>query len=213
MSDNFSNLLNDLLYKQVTYNYIPKIENKEGIDIINFIAELKTIEKGNSFRYAITGFNILYFYLLLEQKFYSLKKFKFAMILILPIGIYTYGILKSRRLINKIIDPLFKDEFEFYKTGKLKSIKESNSNKDNYNEFLSKILKKDQSSNYPSFIQTTERYKLSDHIKYITEWLYEPVDLDFENKLYFIKDSESSIDKDFAKSNDNQYLGLRYKKI
>lgn len=213
MSLNKINFVNELFNTQVTYDYIPKMENKFGIDNLNFITELKTIEKGNCFKYGVAGFNILYFYLLLEQKFSSLNKFKLLMIIFLPVGIYSYGIINSRNQINRILNPLFKQEFEIYKTGKNKSTEEKKKNKDDYIDYFNKIVNKNPYTNAPSFSNNTEKYKLYDHLKFITEWLYEPLDLDFENKLYFINDSEKSIDKEISKLRCEQFLGLRYKKV
>jgi len=189
------------------------MDNKLGIDNINFIAELKTIEKGNCFKYGVAGFNILYFYLLLEQKFFFLKKFKPLMIVILPVGLYSYGIITSRHQINRILNPLFKEEFEIYKSGKNKPRLDKKSDKEDYIDYFNKILNKNPSSKPPSFLNNTEKYKLYDHLKFITEWLYEPLDIDFENKLYFINNSENSIDKEISKYRKDEYLGLRYRKI
>jgi hypothetical protein len=213
MSKNNLEIINELFKNQVTYNYIPKMDNKIGIDNINFITELKTVEKGNCFKYGVAGFNILYFYLLLEQKFFSLKKFKPLMILILPVGLYSYGMVTSRSQINRILDPLFKEEFEIYKSGKNKSHVDKKSDKDNYIDYFNKILNKNPSSKPAAFLNNNEKNKLYDHLNFITEWLYEPLDLDFENKLYFINNSEKSIDDEISKKGHEQFLGLRYKKI
>ena len=120
MTEIFFNI-NDLFFNTVTYKYIPKMDNKIGIDNVNFIAELKTIEKANSFKYFIFGINSLYFYLLLEQKFLFFSRIKPLMILLLPAGFYSYGLYKSRSEITKILQPLFQEEFLLYKAGVNKS--------------------------------------------------------------------------------------------
>jgi hypothetical protein len=59
-----------------------------------------------------------------------------------------------------------------------------------------------------------DKNKLFDHINFLCEWLYEPLDEDFENKLYFIENSHDIIDKDLTRIFINDfYYGLRYNKL
>ena len=102
----------------VSYNYIPKLENKIGIENVNFVSELKTIEKAHSLKYLVLGFNALYIYLYLDQKLYTFKKVKPLMIILIPVSIYSYGVTESRKESKKIIDPLFQEDFIIYKQSK-----------------------------------------------------------------------------------------------
>lgn len=207
--------LNTLFDDQVTYNYIPKIENKAGIDNVNFIAELKTIELANNMRYAIVGLNVVYFYLLLEQRFFFFQKFKLLMIFVVPVSIYSYGFYISRNPINKILNPLFKEDFKLHRAGVNKLKNNNSSNLDNYIDYFGKLShSRDSDSNLSKF-QNIDKYRLYDHLKFISEWLYEPMDVEFENKLYFIENSDDVINKEFRNrgNDDDEYLGLRYKKL
>ena len=127
----------DLFPEIVGYKYIPKMDNKIGIENVNFIAEIKTIEKANSFKYFIIGINSLYFYLIFNLKFQFLKKIKPVMIVLLPTAFYSYGLHESRKEIKKIMKPLFEDEFLLYKAGvgRLQNKKPN----DNYLECIIKI--------------------------------------------------------------------------
>jgi hypothetical protein len=138
-------------------------------------------------------------------------KLKPILLIGLPLGCISYGYYYTKKQIDDIFNPLFKEEFDLHK----KSPNNFASNEiknDEYINFLEKFSENNKKFS-PNLSQNVDRVQLTNHIKFITEWLYEPLDEDFENKMYFIENSEKQLEDYFRKADDNQYHGLRYKKL
>lgn len=206
--------LKELFTPNVSFLYIPKLDGRMEKANLELLVELKNIEKTHLIKWSMVGLNFLYFYMLFEQRFLAFRKLKPFLMFGLPLGFYSYGYYSTKNAINTVFNPLFKEEFENFKKNEKELINQGkNPNKSNSSDqILEKFAENNKelmAYNYTNIDKT----QLMNHIKFISEWLFEPLDEDFENKLYFIENAQETIDQHLFKTWSDNYVGLRFKKL
>ena len=102
------------LSSNVNFYYIPKLEGKIGREYVDFLAELKAIETAYIYKHIILSCNALYLVFLAESQFEGLRKLR-LLALFIPVMASAFARVTSSKETEKIMKPLFDQEFQIYK--------------------------------------------------------------------------------------------------